>query len=35
MENTIENILVEAKAYTNQTSIFIVDYIKMLKTSAN
>ena len=26
MENDIENIRVEAKVYTNQTSIFIVDY---------
>ena len=35
MENNIENIRVEAKVYTNQTSIFIVDYLKMPKTSAN
>ena len=27
MENNIENIRGEAKVYTNQTSIFIVDYI--------
>ena len=33
MENNIENIRGEAKVYTNQTSIFIVDYMKMPKTS--
>ena len=31
MENNIENIRVEAKVYTNQTSIFIVDRMKMPK----
>ena len=35
MENNIENIRMEAKVYTNQTSIFIADYMKMPKTSAN
>ena len=34
MEKNIENILVEAKVNANQTSIFIVDYIKIPKTSA-
>ena len=34
MENNIENIWVKAKVYTNQTSIFIVNCIKMQKTSA-
>ena len=33
MENNIENIRVEAKVYTNQTSNFIVDRtVKMPKT---
>ena len=31
MENNIENIRVETKVYTNQTSIFIVDRIKIPK----
>ena len=35
MEKNIENIRVEAKVYTNQTLIFIVDYMKMPITSAN
>ena len=34
MENNIENTRVEAKVYTNQTSIFIVYFIKMPKTLA-
>ena len=32
--NNMENIRVEAKVYTNQTSIFIVDCMKMPKTAA-
>ena len=35
MENNIENIRVGAKVYASQTSIFIVDHMKMPKPSAH